>query len=279
MLDKERRMSNLIQRLITGILFIAVIVCSLLWSPIPFILLFLLFTLIALYEFYRMILKKSSTHLIISGLLAGAVLYLTIALFALELISIKWLFINFILVNLIFLIELLIDGSSAIRNMAYTILGIVYIAVPFALLNFFYDYDGITKEYNALFLLGYLILTWVYDSLAYVGGRLFGKRKLFPEVSPQKTWEGAIIGAVVSFLAAYLIFYFFGQLELVHWFVITALVVILGTYGDLIESMFKRNFEVKDIGKALPGHGGILDRFDGLLFSAPAVLFYYYLIL
>jgi phosphatidate cytidylyltransferase len=106
---------------------------------------------------------------------------------------------------------------------------------------------------------------------------MFGRNKLYPEVSPQKTWEGVISGGIFTFIAAFLVHRFFGVTGLAHWLVIAALVVALGTYGDLIESMFKRNFNVKDIGKALPGHGGVLDRFDSMLFSAPAVLLYYYL--
>ena len=278
-LDKELRMSNLAQRLITGILFIAAIVCSLLWSPVPFVVLFLLFTLIALLEFYKMALKKSRRHLIIGGLASGAILYLTVSLYALQVISINWILINFVLVNLIFLLELFSKRSSAKRNTAYTILGVVYIAIPFALLNFFYEYNPGTQDYNPYFLLSFFILTWAYDTFAYVGGKLFGKTKLYEQVSPKKTWEGVVIGGLLTIAVACLLYLYFGQFELIHWLLISALVIILGTLGDLIESKFKRNFDIKDIGKVLPGHGGVLDRFDGLLFSAPAVLFYYYLIL
>ena len=271
-------MSNLITRTITGIIFIAVIVCSLLWSPIPFSILFLIFALTALYEFYSMVLGKTNMHLFISGMLAGAVLYISIALYSLKIIPAEWLYFNFILLNLIFLMELLDDGSSAVRNTSYAVLGVIYVVLPFALLNLFYSLEEDAVDFNAHFLLGYFILTWSYDTLAFICGKIFGRTKLFPEVSPQKTWEGAIAGGVFTLAAAYLIFHFYGELELAHWIVIAFLVIILGTFGDLIESMFKRNFNVKDIGKALPGHGGVLDRFDGLLFSAPAVLFYFYMI-
>jgi phosphatidate cytidylyltransferase len=271
-------MSNLIARTITGILFIAVIVCSLLWSPIPFSILFLVFTLTALYEFYGMVLGKANMYLFISGMIAGTALYVSIALYALKIIPAEWLYFNFILLNLVFLIELLVDGSSAVRNTSYAVLGVIYVVLPFALLNLFYNLEGDSLTFNPNFLLGYFILTWTYDTLAYICGKLFGRTKLFPAVSPQKTWEGAIAGGLFTLAAAYLIFYYFGELGLGHWLVVASLVIVLGTFGDLIESMFKRNFNVKDIGKALPGHGGVLDRFDGLLFSAPAVLFYFYLI-
>ena len=225
-----------------------------------------------------MILQNTSSHLILTGLIAGAVLYMSFALFAMGMISINWLLINFIVINLIFMLELVRDRSSAVRNSVYIILGIIYIAIPFALLNFLYDFDPLSKDYNPIFLLGYFILSWVYDTMAYVGGSLFGRTKLFPEVSPSKTWEGVILGGIITLGVAGAVAYFFGHISLLHWLVVGVIIIVFGTFGDLAESLFKRNFNMKDAGKVLPGHGGVLDRFDGLLFSAPAVLFYYYLI-
>jgi phosphatidate cytidylyltransferase len=115
---------------------------------------------------------------------------------------------------------------------------------------------------------------WSNDSGAYIVGSLLGKHKLFERISPKKTWEGFIGGALFTLLAAWIISKFLHELSLIHWLVVGTITFTCGTFGDLIESQLKRSANMKDSGKILPGHGGILDRFDSILFSAPIVFVY-----
>jgi phosphatidate cytidylyltransferase len=116
------------------------------------------------------------------------------------------------------------------------------------------------------------------DLGAYLIGVNFGKRRLFKRISPRKSWEGAIGGFVFTLIVAYFIHYFNGGLDVIHWIVIGMIVSVMGTFGDLVESMLKRSVNVKDSGSLLPGHGGVLDRFDAVIFAAPLVCGYLILV-
>ena len=154
-------------------------------------------------------------------------------------------------------------------NIALFYLGILYVAVPFALINILVFYDG---GYSYEILLGLLFLTWANDVGAYFSGILFGKRKLFKRISPNKSWEGSIGGAITAALTALVIGHFFKGLNPIEWISVSIIVVIAGTYGDLVESHFKRSIQIKDSGSVIPGHGGFLDRFDSLLIAVPFVV-------
>lgn len=169
-------------------------------------------------------------------------------------------------------------------NIAFTFLGIFYIAVPLALLNHVV-FDTAHPEWkpdNIYFfqiILGILLILWATDTGAYFAGTFLGKHKLFERISPKKTWEGFLGGAVLAAVIAcvfnlILRNYGMSYLSLVDWVVITVIIVIGGTFGDLVESLLKRSIEIKDSGSSLPGHGGFLDRFDGLFISAPFVVAY-----
>jgi len=127
-------------------------------------------------------------------------------------------------------------------------------------------------------LLGYFVILWINDTFAYLFGTAFGKHRLFERISPKKSWEGSIGGALISIIAAWLIASFTNSLPLIHWIVIAIIIVICGTLGDLVESMLKRSLNCKDSGTLLPGHGGILDRFDSVLISAPIIFVYIQLV-
>ncbi|GAI59219.1 unnamed protein product, partial [marine sediment metagenome] len=127
-------------------------------------------------------------------------------------------------------------------------------------------------------LLGFFILFWVSDTAAYLFGVSFGKHRLFKRISPRKSWEGLLGGAFIALITAYLLSLYFKDLRLPDWIIIAFIVVIIGTFGDLVESMYKRSLGLKDSGRILPGHGGILDRFDGVLLASPIVFTYLQLI-
>ena len=181
-------------------------------------------------------------------------------------------------------LELFRKNETPISNIAFSIMGILYVVVPFALLNFFAYGNSdntiikiVSPNHPAYLLLGFFIIQWSCDTGAYLAGSTIGKTKLFPTISPNKTWEGFIGGMALSILIAYLIS-IYTNTNSIHWIGIATIVVLFGTLGDLTESQIKRSSGAKDSGSLLPGHGGFLDRFDGVLFSAPFVLAYLHIV-
>ncbi|MGZ4090837.1 MAG: phosphatidate cytidylyltransferase, partial [Bacteroidia bacterium] len=163
--------------------------------------------------------------------------------------------------------------ENSIRSALFTIGGIVYAALPFALLNqtVFYD-DGCTGNFFSPWLiLGIIFLIWSNDTFAYIGGSLFGKNKMIERVSPGKTWEGTIIGIFITFGLSFLFNTFVFRLDPLTWPILGLIIPVLATIGDLVESKLKREAGIKDSGNIMPGHGGILDRFDSLIFVSPFV--------
>ena len=153
-------------------------------------------------------------------------------------------------------------------NIAYTFLGILYVAIPFSLLHIIAFSTG---EYKYEMVTGILLLTWASDTGGYFAGTFFGKTKLFHRISPKKSWEGFVGGAILTLFIAFLLAHLAPILPLWKWMTIGFLTVTAGTYGDLVESLFKRSINIKDSGASLPGHGGFLDRFDALLLSLPFI--------
>lgn len=172
------------------------------------------------------------------------------------------------------IIELFLKSTSPFNNIALIMLGLIYIALPFSL----FDYAFMKVYGNTYFtpniIAGILFLTWTNDSFAYIVGSRIGKTPFFLRISPKKTWEGTIGGAVFCMLTAGIIAQFFTQLSLIDWVIIGAIVAVFGTIGDLVESLLKRSVGVKDSGSFMPGHGGFLDRFDAFIFCIPFVYFY-----
>jgi phosphatidate cytidylyltransferase len=172
--------------------------------------------------------------------------------------------------------ELYEKQQDPITHMAYIFLGQCYIALPVSVLNLI-AFSGIaegTPVYNPLLILSLFIFIWVNDTGAYLVGILIGKHRLFERISPKKSWEG-FFGGLLLTLAISLVFACFDkEVPWYHWTALSFVVVIFGTWGDLIESLIKRTLEVKDSGQSLPGHGGFLDRFDSLLLAVYAMLFY-----
>lgn len=210
---------------------------------------------------------------------AGLVVYTTLALVSLQWIEPRMMLVNLLLLPLLLISELYYKSPTPFRNVALNVFGIFYIVIPFALLSFFFNPTLAPTGDQPSVLLGFFILLWVYDSFAYLFGVWLGKHRLFERHSPKKSWEGLIGGFAAGFAAAFIIAGFWEEVSLLHWLVIAALVMIFGTFGDLAESMLKRSIKVKDSGSVLPGHGGLLDRFDAALLAAPAVFVYLMLFL
>lgn len=275
--------NNLIQRAVTGILFVAVLIGSILAGSMYFTILFAIISALTIAEFTGLVnqLEGVKTNRPMS-ILAGLFLFFGFAFLGIapgnNEILIPYLFIMIYL----FVSELYLKHKNPINNWAYTMLSQMYIALPFALLNVLaYHSTGVnenTVSYNAILPLSIFIFTWVNDTGAYCTGSLFGKHRLFERISPKKSWEGSIGGGVLALIAGFILAQYYDFLNLYEWLGLSLVVVVFGTFGDLTESLFKRTIGIKDSGNILPGHGGMLDRFDSTIMAVPAAVVYLYLI-
>jgi phosphatidate cytidylyltransferase len=264
-----RQYNNLTQRILTGLVGSAAVIGSIVISPWSYFIVFLFITVMTLLEFYKLTGLDGMVPQKTFGTVCGALVFCASFLIEMEHISYRYYFLMFPLISLVFLIKLYKFERKPFTNIAFTILGIFYVAMPFALLNIAAFEKGV---YNYEIMLGSLLILWANDTGAYFAGTLFGKTKLFERISPKKSWEGAVGGALLGLAFAWGVSYFFVTLAVWQWMVVAALVIIGGDYGDLVESLLKRSIEIKDSGDTLPGHGGFLDRFDGLLISAPFIV-------
>ena len=281
-------MNNFIVRTITGVLFVAVLVCSFL-RPQAMVLLFALITGLTIWEFTGLVNERE--HVTVNRLIstvAGVYFFFAVAGFSSELTP-SAVFIPY-LVSIIYLMvaELYLKNDDPIHSWAYTMMAQIYIALPFSLLNtlaFHLAPQGYVA-YDAILPLSVFVFLWMNDTGAYLCGSLLGKHKLFPRISPGKSWEGSIGGGILVIAVAVLVWYLADQYQLnqlglsaVEWAGLGLTVVIFGTWGDLVESLFKRTLGIKDSGNILPGHGGMLDRFDSSLLAIPAAVVYLYTIM
>ena len=276
------KMKNLIVRTITGVLFVAAIVTCFL-KPEAMIFLFALITGLTIWEFTGLV--NNLKEVIVNRFLctaAGVYFFLAVAGYCTGMTP-ATVFIPYLLtVMYIIISELFLQAPHPLHNWAYSMLSQMYIALPFATINMLACQTAPTGEvsYNYLLPLSVFIFLWVNDTGAYCVGSLLGKHKLFPRVSPGKSWEGSIGGAVFVLIAAALIGGVFvpdgNGLSIAVWMGLGLVVVVFGTLGDLVESLMKRTIGVKDSGNILPGHGGMLDRFDSSLMAIPAAVVYLY---
>ncbi|HEX3009181.1 MAG TPA: phosphatidate cytidylyltransferase [Bacteroidales bacterium] len=264
-------MNNFFKRAITGALFVIVLLGSILLHPLTFALLFSVVLVLGLLEFYRLIKAKDIHPQKYIGIALGVVFFLASFRNAQNYLP-SGIFILFIpAVAGIFLLELFRNKPNPFHNIAFTIVGVLYIAVPLSFLNSLVFHDRITLEYNPEILIGYFVLIWTSDTGAYLTGMAFGKHPLFKRISPKKSWEGFAGGTVLTIGMSFLVAQFSHEINIYQWTIVAVIIAIFGVLGDLVESMLKRSLDVKDSGNFLPGHGGILDRFDSLIISSPFV--------
>lgn len=273
-------MSDLKQRLSTGTLFVVVLLSSVLLNEYSYLAIFALITLLGQYEFYKLITKTGASPQILMGVVSGLILFISCFVFVQSSFDNTYILaLNFPLIFIVFLIELFRNHKMPFANIAYTLLGIIYIALPFSLTTFLMTNPSMTPTYSFYpqTMAGILFCMWANDSWAYLVGRKFGKTKLYASVSPKKTWEGFIGGIVFCIFFASIISYLVDALSLQQWIIIALILSICGTAGDLVESKLKRSLKIKDSGNILPGHGGILDRFDALILSIPFIIIYLFI--
>ena len=283
----SEKMKNLITRSITGVLFVAIIVVCFM-CPEGMIMVFALITGLTVWEYTGLVntIDGVAVNRFISTA-AGVYLFLAVAGFCSG-ITPSAVFIPYLLsVIYLFISELYTESKNAINNWAYTMLSQMYVALPISTINIlaFRDYGG-QVVFSYLTPLSIFIFLWANDTGAYCFGSLFGKHKLFPRISPGKTWEGSIGGGLLVLAVAAIIGYvensntgelmYGNTMSVAQWMGLGLVVVFFGTWGDLVESLFKRTMGIKDSGKILPGHGGMLDRFDSSLMAIPAAVVYFY---
>lgn len=279
--------NNFIQRAITGIIFVGVLIGCILGGPISFTLLFALITALTIHEFGVIISKQPDVEINKPiCMLAGVFLFFGFAYLGVMPGQTEILIPYLFLIIYLLVSELYLKKKNPLNNWAYAMMSQIYIALSFAMLNVL-AYHSIGNEgelsnyqvqYNPILPLSIFIFTWINDTGAYCTGMLFGKHRLFERISPKKSWEGSIGGGVFSIIAAIVMAHYFPFMPISIWIGLALTVVIFGTLGDLTESLLKRIIGIKDSGNILPGHGGMLDRFDSTLMAVPAAVVYLYII-
>ena len=235
--------NNFIQRAVTGALFVVILVGCILYSPLSFGILFTIIGALSVHEFAHLVNRNG-----------GVSINKTIT-------------------------ELYLKKENPIGNWAYAMLSQLYVALTFALLNvlaFQNSPETSSVTYNPILPLSIFVFIWLSDTGAYCVGSLIGKHRLFERISPKKSWEGSIGGAVFSIASSFVFAHFFPFMSTWQWAGLAVTVVIFGTWGDLTESLLKRQLGIKDSGNILPGQGGMLDRFDSALMAIPAAVVYLY---
>ncbi len=282
-------MKTLALRTITGILFVAVIIGGIMWTPLSFALLFAIISGLTTYEFCSLVNRHLGCQ--VNNVIATtASVYLFFAFFFINYTNEGLIVFVPYLVPLAYLMirELYVKNGNTLPNWAFTLMSQLYVALPFALLNIL-SFINVSADmgvssiyYNPIITLALFIFIWIGDTAAYIFGSWLGKHRLFPRISPKKSWEGTISAFIIAALASQLVaalFPYFSSTPLANhlaWAGLAIVVVGFGTWGDLVESLFKRKLGIKDSGTILPGHGGLLDRFDSSLIAIPVALIYIY---
>lgn len=264
-------MSNFSKRVVSGFLFVVILTGCIFVHPICFFVLFLAINIIGLLEFSHM---AKVIHVKINlpmYLICGCAFFT--AGFLDNYIGFRDGYLYFFITTFIFSIcELYRKKTHAFQNLAFGIYALFYITLPFVLLVYL-PYIS-TGEWHPEIIFFPFLLVWFNDTFAYLFGSQLGRHKLFPRISPKKSWEGAIGGGVTTIAAGLVIAPYIDGLSIVDTTAISVIVVVFGILGDLIESMFKRCIEIKDSGHIMPGHGGVLDRLDSIIFAIPAIFVY-----
>ncbi len=264
-------MSNFTKRLIFGIIYILLIISATTTNNILFYSLFYIFMMFSIYEFKNLIQLKSNLPYIIGSSFFISSYFSTINNIPLKNI----VFITGVLFTFLAFISTLLDAKkNAVKHLGSLSLTILYTIVPFLILL---KIPELNSDSDKKIILGIIILIWTSDTFAYLVGRQFGKHKLFERISPKKTIEGFVGGVLFTLIAAYIISIYFTNTSFLQWIIISIIISIFGVIGDLIESMFKRQANIKDSSKLIPGHGGFLDRLDSIIFATPFIYGFLYI--
>jgi phosphatidate cytidylyltransferase len=270
-------LKNFIQRIAFGIIYLVIIIGSLFMGKFTFGFVFLLINLIALYEFYALSRSTGAYPPVVPSLITGGATFILAFLVSAGMAEPGLLLLIIPFIILIFILALFSDKPDVMRNTAISFMGIVYVSIPLSILNFLAFPYGNTSGYTYRIILGIMTLVWINDTGAYLVGMSIGRHRLFERISPKKSWEGAIGGAVLTLICAFWLHLIMGALGRTDWLILALIVSVFGVFGDLTESLFKRSVGQKDSGKIIPGHGGLLDRIDSILFVMPLSAVYLFL--
>ena len=271
-------MNNFFKRTITGIFIVIFCIGGFWLHPISFFISGAIILIGSLYEYYTLI-KTGVKPQSIIGMTMSVLAYIISTLVASGALAAKYFLILILFLPAAMIIELYRREEKPFDSLAHTFFPVFYIGLPFCLFPFAaFSHNGLSSllpysygTFSPGIILGFFILIWANDTGAYLTGITFGKHKLFEYISPKKTWEGFIGGMIFAAVAGWALSGWLGVVDSVHWVVIALIVSIVGTYGDLIESMLKRSVGVKDSGSIMPGHGGFLDRFDSAIVAFPMI--------
>lgn len=270
-------MNNLLVRAITAIIGVAIMLSAIVYSEWTFFAVFLVITLISLREFYQLGQASGRKPFFVWGLIQAALLYTLAYLIAIGQAERLYYFGLIAFFSLIFVLAIFRkDRENLMSCIAFSIMGVFYVALPFSLINMIAFAEG---AYAYPLIIGLLFSQWANDTGGYFAGKAFGRTKLYEAISPNKTWEGSIGGLLLVLIITYLISLWFNDLSTIEWMGLGLVVSVFGSIGDLTESLFKRNLAIKDSGNTIPGHGGFLDRFDGLLLALPFATLYIHLVI
>jgi len=234
------------------------------------------------YEYYLLIRNSGARPQMITGMLAGILLYSISTLTASGIIGSNGLLFAVPIITVVLIAELYRKQDRPFDSIAHTLFSILYTAVPFSMFPFSaFSHTGLSSllPHNGIvfspgIVIGFFLLLWANDTGAYLVGVSIGKHRLMERISPKKSWEGFFGGLFISLAAAWILSGWLGVVDKTGWMIISVIVSVTGTYGDLAESMLKRSLGVKDSGTIMPGHGGFLDRFDSTVIAFPMVYLY-----
>lgn len=269
-------MKEFTKRTISGFLFISIILTSIFLSKYSFFSLLLIILIFTLGEFYVLLEKQKLNPRKHTGIIVAALFFIFNTFIATGFLDHKLLLINILIPLIIGSITLFHKPQTFTTSFSSSLFGLIYILLPLSLFVFVSELPG---KYNPQLVSGIFIIIWANDSFAYLSGVLLGRHKIFPSVSPKKTWEGFIGGMLLTIASSLVLSKFFSFLSIYEWMSLAFIIIATGSLGDFIESAIKRNAGVKDSGTFMPGHGGFFDRFDSLLFALPFSFIYLIFIL
>jgi len=271
-------LNEFLKRTLSGAVFIILVLGSILWNPWSLFILLCSISGIALFEFYTLYKIRHYTPLFAGGITSGFLILLLVILERQSIIPQKFLFLAILPIAGIWFSFLAVKRKDIINSLIITVAGLIYVLLPLSLIPFITQNQLTSFNYKPEIIIGVLIVLWSNDTAAYLTGISLGRHKMAPAISPKKSWEGFFGGLMFAMLAGYFLGKFSSLLNSTDWIVLSIIIVLTGTAGDLFESLIKREAGVKDSGKIMPGHGGILDRFDSLFMVIPFVFLYLYLI-
>lgn len=240
-----------------------------------FFVFYLILLVLALLELFRLLEEAGIAAQKYTAIVVSVLLFSLIFGYSSGYASAEWLYLMLIVPSLIMIFSLYRKVDGSFRNILWTFFGIIYVALPLSLLSLLVFPAYATESvYEPGIAAGVFIMIMLNDTVAYLVGVPLGRHRLFKRVSPKKSWEGTLGGGMAVLTASLFMSDLFPVLERMHWIALAFIVIVFGTYGDLVESFFKRIIGIKDSGTLLPGHGGILDRVDAWFFVVPAVLIY-----